>query len=43
MHPVKEERSLGELFTDLAGQTGALVRDEVALVRAELRARQETK
>jgi len=36
MHPVKEERSLGELFTDLAGQTGALVRDEVALVRAEL-------
>lgn len=33
---VKEERSLGELFSELASDTGTLVRQEVALVQAEL-------
>ena len=33
---VKEERSLGELFTELANDTGTLVRQEVALAQAEL-------
>lgn len=32
----KEERSLGELFSELAGETGMLVRQEVALAQAEL-------
>ena len=32
----KEERSLGELFTNLANETGTLVRQEVALAQAEL-------
>ena len=32
----KSDRSLGELFGDLAGQTGTLVREEVALAKAEL-------
>ena len=32
----KEERSLGELFTNLASETGTLVRQEVALAQAEL-------
>ncbi|HVF46871.1 MAG TPA: phage holin family protein [Pyrinomonadaceae bacterium] len=32
----KEERSLGDLFTELAGETGNLVRQEVALAQAEL-------
>ncbi len=36
MQTGKDERSLGELFGDLAGQTGALVREEVALAKAEL-------
>jgi hypothetical protein len=33
---VKEERSLGDLFSDLASETGTLVRQEVALAQAEL-------
>lgn len=33
---VKEERSLGELLAELAGETGTLVRQEVALAGAEL-------
>ena len=36
MQTGKDDRSLGELFGDLAGQTGALVREEVALAKAEL-------
>jgi hypothetical protein len=33
---VKEERSLGELFSELASETGTLVRQEVALAQAEI-------
>ncbi len=33
---VKEERSLGDLFSDLASETGNLVRQEVALAQVEL-------
>jgi len=33
---VKEERSLGELFSELASETGTLVRQEVALAQVEL-------
>ena len=33
---VKEERSLGELFSELASETGTLVRQEVALAQTEL-------
>lgn len=33
---VKEERSLGDLFSDLASETGTLVRQEVALAQTEL-------
>ena len=33
---VKEERSLGELFSELASETGTLVRQEVALAQAEM-------
>ncbi len=32
----KDERSLGDLFTELAGETGTLVRNEVALAQAEI-------
>ena len=32
----KEERSLGELFSELAAETGTLVRQEVSLAQAEL-------
>jgi hypothetical protein len=32
----KDERSLGELLSELAGETGTLVRQEVALAQAEL-------
>jgi hypothetical protein len=32
----KEERSLGELFSELAGETGTLVRQEVSLAQVEL-------
>jgi hypothetical protein len=33
---VKEERSLGDLFSELASETGTLVRQEVALAQAEI-------
>ena len=33
---VKEERSLGDLFADLASDTGTLIRQEVALAQAEM-------
>ena len=33
---VKEERSLGELFSTLATETGTLVRQEVALAQSEI-------
>ncbi len=33
---IKEERSLGELFSELANETGTLVRQEVALAQAEI-------
>lgn len=32
----KEERSLGDLFSELASETGTLVRQEVALAQAEM-------
>jgi len=35
-HMTKEDRSLGELFTELAADTGTLVRQEVALAQAEI-------
>ena len=33
---IREEKSLGELFADLAADTGTLVRQEVALAQAEI-------
>lgn len=33
---VKEDRSLGDLFSELASETGTLVRQEVALAQSEL-------
>lgn len=33
---VKQERSLGDLFSELAGETGTLVRQEIALAQAEM-------
>jgi hypothetical protein len=33
---MKDERSLGDLFSDLAGETGTLIRQEVALAQVEL-------
>jgi Putative Actinobacterial Holin-X, holin superfamily III len=33
---VKDDRSLGELFSELAGETGTLIRHEVALAQTEL-------
>lgn len=36
MHETKGDRSLGELFADLAEQTGTLVRKEVELARVEM-------
>ncbi|HVE56887.1 MAG TPA: phage holin family protein [Pyrinomonadaceae bacterium] len=33
---VKEERSLGDLFSDLASETGTLIRQEVTLAQTEL-------
>jgi hypothetical protein len=33
---VKEERSLGDLFSELANETGTLVRQEVALAQVEI-------
>jgi len=32
----KEERSLGDLFSELAGETGTLVRQEIALAQVEI-------
>lgn len=34
--PEKQDRSIGELFADLAGETATLVRQEVALAKVEL-------
>jgi len=36
---VKEERSLGDLFSELAAETSTLVRQEVALAQTELTAK----
>ena len=36
---VREERSLGDLFSELASETGTLVRQEMALAQAELTAK----
>jgi hypothetical protein len=36
MEQQREERSLGELFTELARETSALVRQEVALAKTEM-------
>jgi uncharacterized membrane protein YqjE len=36
MQPMKQERSLGELISELAGETSTLVRQEVALAKTEL-------
>jgi hypothetical protein len=33
---MKDERSLGDLFSELANETGTLVRQEVALAQAEM-------
>ncbi len=33
---INNERSIGELFTELAGETSTLIRQEVALAQAEL-------
>ena len=33
---VKDERSIGDLFSELAGETGTLIRQEVALAQAEM-------
>ena len=38
----KDERSLGELFSELASETGTLVRQEVALAQTELTAKAAT-
>ena len=35
-HLQRDERSLGDLFSELAAETGSLVREEVALAKAEL-------
>ena len=36
MQPMKQERSLGELFSELAAETSTLVRQEVTLAKTEL-------
>jgi hypothetical protein len=36
IQPMKEERSLGDLFSELATETSTLVRQEVALAQVEL-------
>lgn len=36
IQPVKEERSLGDLFSELATETSTLVRQEVALAQVEI-------
>ncbi|MBA3353630.1 MAG: phage holin family protein [Blastocatellia bacterium] len=35
----KDERSIGDLFTELAAETGTLIRQEVALAQVELTAK----
>ena len=42
MQSTKEQRPLGELFAELAGQTATLVREEVALVKVETTAKLRT-
>jgi len=37
--PMKDERSIGELFSELANETGTLIRQEVALAQAEMAAK----
>ena len=39
MQMQKEERSLGDLFSELAAETGTLIRQEVALEQVELTAK----
>lgn len=39
MQPATQERPLGELFKELAGETGTLVRQEVQLAATELTAK----
>jgi uncharacterized membrane protein len=39
MHQVTEQRSLGELFSELATETGTLVRKEVELAKVEMTAK----
>lgn len=39
MQMQKDERSLGDLFSELAAETGTLVRQEVALAQTELTAK----
>lgn len=36
MNPAPQDRSLGELFSDLARETGTLVRQEVQLAKTEM-------
>src|SRR5438045_835508 len=36
IRPIKEERSLGDLFSELAAETSTLVRQEVALAQVEM-------
>jgi len=36
---MRDERSIGELFTELANETGTLIRQEVALAQAEVTAK----
>jgi hypothetical protein len=38
----KEEQSIGDLFSELAGETGTLIRQEVALAQAELTSKATT-
>ncbi len=42
MQAVTEQRSLGELFSELASETGALVRNEVQLAKVEMTAKART-
>ena len=37
--PMRDERSIGELFSELANETGTLIRQEVALAQAEMTAK----
>lgn len=42
MQMQRDERSIGDLFSELAAETGTLVRQEVALAQAELTAKATT-